>query len=75
MTDCECLEKCPFFHDKMENMPSMAGMLKQRYCQGEWGLCARHRVFCALGRSAVPTDLFPNQVERVDEIISAGSLA
>jgi hypothetical protein len=61
MSDCECLAGCPFFHDKMENMPSMAQMLKDKYCHGDWAACARHQIFTEFGRESVPTDLFPNQ--------------
>jgi len=72
MADCECLPNCAFFYDKMENMPSMSNILKQRYCQGDWAMCARHQVFEALGREFVPSDLFPNQAERVAGVIAAG---
>lgn len=71
MPDCECLSKCPFFNDKMADMPSTAGIYKKRYCQGDFGQCARYRVFRALGREAVPADLFPNQGKRADQILQA----
>ena len=71
MGDCECLAKCPFFNDKMANMPSMAVMMKKRYCHEDFESCARHRVFVALGRDAVPSDLFPNQDSAATEIVSA----
>jgi hypothetical protein len=69
MADCECLPKCPFFHDKMENMPSMAEMLKERYCKGDWSACARHQIFETLGRENVPSDLFPNQQDVAAEML------
>jgi hypothetical protein len=71
MADCECLPKCPFFHDKMENMPSMADMMKTRYCHDAYQTCARYRVFKAHGREAVPTDLFPNQAEAADQLLAS----
>ena len=71
MADCECLEICPFFNDKMANMPSMADMLKSRYCKGDWADCARHRVFVALGIEGVPIDLYPNQEDEADKLIAA----
>jgi len=71
MADCECLERCPFFNDKMANMPSMADMLKSRYCKGDWASCARHRVFLALGEEAVSGDLYPNQAADADKLIAA----
>ncbi|MBN1242087.1 MAG: hypothetical protein JXA15_05190 [Spirochaetales bacterium] len=71
MADCECLPKCPFFHDRMENMPAMANLMKKRYCQGDATDCARHMIFLALGGDKVPPQLYPSQVERAREIIAA----
>jgi hypothetical protein len=71
MAECECLPKCPFFHDKMESMPSVAGMMKKKYCQGDNSTCARFMVFEAKGRDFVPADLYPSQQERAKQIISA----
>jgi hypothetical protein len=71
MADCECLPKCIFFHDKMENMPAMADIYKHRYCREDNSLCARYKVFRALGREAVPSDLFPNELDRAMHLLSA----
>jgi len=70
MADCECLPKCPFFHDRMESMPAMAELMKQNYCTGNWARCARHQVFSVKGRDGVPSDLFPNQQERVAGLLA-----
>ncbi len=69
MSDCTCLSACPFFLGKMANMPSMSEMLKQRYCHGDWEKCARYRVFAEFGRENVPSDLFPNENERADQVL------
>ena len=69
MADCECLTSCIFFNDKMANMPSTAENIKHTYCRREYDKCARHMVFRALGRPKVPDDLFPNQIEKAQEII------
>lgn len=69
MADCERLPGCPFFHDKMENMPVMADMYKHRYCQGDNSECARWLVLQALGSGNVPGDLFPNDVARAEKMI------
>jgi hypothetical protein len=71
MNDCECLAKCPFFNDKMANMPALSDMYKNSYCKGDWQKCARHMVFKQLGRDAVPMDLFPNQQDRATQILAA----
>lgn len=70
MADCERLPKCPFFFDKMENMPGMATILKSRYCKGDSSTCARYRVFLVLGAGNVPSDLFPNETERAERILA-----
>ncbi len=71
MAECECLPKCPFFHDKMESMPALAGMMKKKYCQGDNSTCARFMVFKAKGRDFVPGDLYPSQQDRAKQIITA----
>jgi hypothetical protein len=72
MANCELLEKCLFFNDKMGNRPGMAEMYKKKYCRGDNSDCARHMVVEAMGREKVPTNLFPNQADEAKRIISAG---
>ena len=69
MADCELTAKCLFFNDKMANMPSMAGMMKRKYCQGDFNNCARFMVCKALGMDKVPADLSPSQTDRAKELI------
>jgi len=70
MADCELLSKCIFFNDKMSNKPGTAEMMKKDKCRGNKQNCARYMVFSKLGRENVPSDLFPNQVEKAKIIIS-----
>lgn len=70
MSECECLAGCPFFHDKMENMPAMADIFKRKYCLGDNSQCARHIVFKTLGKSMVPSDMFPNDIEYAKAFIA-----
>jgi hypothetical protein len=69
MAECESLAKCPFFNDRMAEMPAMAAMLKKRYCLGDKSNCARWAVRRALGPEAVPADLIPNQMDRAEILI------
>ncbi len=69
MADCALIETCIFFNDKMADMPAMADMYKNRYCRIDNSSCARYRVFEALGRDKVPTDLYPNDAERATAVI------
>lgn len=70
MAECDCLQGCPFFNDRMAMRPGMAAVYKQRYCLGEYATCARHQVKQGLGKAAVPADLFPNMEERARVILS-----
>jgi len=72
MAECEILQGCLFFNDKMKDMPSTANILKNQYCKNNNSTCARYMVFKALGRPKVPTDLFPQQVDKAERIIAAG---
>lgn len=70
VADCECLPTCIFFNDQMAEMPSMSNIIKERYCKGSNVHCARHMVFRVLGKTAVPKDLYPSQVERAQEVLA-----
>lgn len=69
MPDCELLQQCLFFNDKMADMPSTSNMIKLMYCTDQFSGCARYQVRRQLGGGAVPGDLFPNQGERARAII------
>jgi hypothetical protein len=68
MEECERFKTCPFFNDQLAYMPQTAHAMKQKYCYGEKNHCARYLV--AIEGIKTPGDLFPNQVERAQEIIS-----
>ena len=69
MANCECLEKCPFFNDKLEMMPNMSKVIKDKYCLTDNSRCARFIVFSKLGRDSVPKNLFPHQHDKVKSIL------
>ncbi|HBC74231.1 MAG TPA: hypothetical protein DC017_05100 [Candidatus Wallbacteria bacterium] len=71
MAECEIIGGCLFFNDKMSGMSAVADMMKKKYCKGDNGKCARYMVFKALGRPAVPADLFPNQTDVADKLIKS----
>lgn len=72
MAECEKLSACPFFNDKMDNMPAISDMLKKKYCLGDKTKCARYMVASALGKEKVPSDLYPNMIDRAKDIIASG---
>ncbi len=73
MANCELLNGCLFFNDKMPPEKGVGAMYKQDYCLGDSSKCARYRVAKALGRQAVPTNLYPNMGERANTIIGGTS--
>jgi len=68
VNECEKLEKCPFFSDRLPNMPAVAGLLKQTYCLGDKTQCARYQVSAA--GVPVPMDLFPNDNRRAHQLLA-----
>ena len=67
MAKCERLETCPFFTDRMAQMPSVSEMIKKSYCLEDKTKCARYHVSKA--GIPVPSDLFPNDVERAKQLL------
>jgi hypothetical protein len=70
MVECDRLATCIFFNDRMEDMPSVAALLKSKYCQGDFESCARFRVAAKLGSPSVPANLFPQDAARADRIVA-----
>jgi len=72
--ECPSLRICPFFNNKMKDMPAAAELLKKRYCLGDNSQCARFMVASKLGKERVPADLFPGQTDRAREILKGANL-
>jgi hypothetical protein len=75
MADCELLEKCIFYNDKMKDAPATAEMFKKKYCRSDNSECARYMVFQALGREKVPPALFPNLTDEAKKILRRASFS
>ena len=71
MAQCALLEKCIFFNDKMVSMPVTSEMMKKKYCLKDNTHCARYMICSTLGKEYVPTDLFPNRVDKATEILAS----
>ena len=72
MKECELLEKCIFFNEKMEFEHDSADEFKKQYCLGDKSRCARYIVYKALGREKVPPYLYPDEKEAAGRIIEKG---
>jgi hypothetical protein len=71
MAECAKLKGCPFFNDRMQGMDGMASLYKKRFCTGDFSQCARWQV--SQTGATVPSDLFPNQIERVADLGKPGA--
>lgn len=72
MADCELLEGCLFFNDKMQMDKGLGSIYKRNYCQGDNTKCARYIVAKKLGRDKVPPNLFPNMFNEAEDLIAKG---
>ena len=71
MIDCELLAGCIFYNAKISVVPITAKRMKREYCKGDNSTCARYRVFKALGRENVPENLFPNDTDLANKMLSS----
>ena len=68
---CEYADNCSFFNDRMDYMPSTAGVYKKMYCMGVCHNCARHIVAKALGPERIPLTLYPNNRDSALALLSS----
>ena len=57
---CEFLSICDFFEVFMFSVPQLSEKMRQNYCYGICGNCARHEYSKVYGVKNMPDDLFPN---------------
>jgi hypothetical protein len=69
MFECDIIKECPFYNDRMLNMPAFSNSMKKIFCHVDNSDCARHMIKETLGLMKIPHDLFPNESERAREII------
>lgn len=66
---CELTSICIFFNDQMQGKPAMLALYKAQYCHADNSQCARYTVYLALGRDAVPRDMYPNDRLRALRVV------
>lgn len=69
MATCDQIDTCRFFKEAMVTMPTVAEMMKKKYCHGDFDACARKLVFRTLGEGHTPVDLAPNDLQRAEAIV------
>lgn len=70
MPECEYMDTCTFFNDRMPRMPASAELFKLQYCRSDKASCARYMILSELGRQRVPKDMYPNEIERAKRILA-----
>jgi len=70
MAECEYLDRCLFYNDKMKDSKGLGSIFKKKYCLAGDKNCARYIVCKKLGQPAVPIDLFPNMHDRAKKLIA-----
>ncbi len=71
MAECKFLNDCQLFDIQMMKLPGTTQLYKNHYCRSHYSNCARYMVYKACGEGHSPLDLYPNQVERVPEIVDS----
>ena len=66
---CPDLLVCPFYNNRLRNMPGGANLQKLHYCENRSDKCARSIVANTLGLHAVPDDLLPYDVQSARKMI------
>lgn len=66
---CRFSRECLFFLETMPNLPPMAELFKMDFCRGIPDFCARYMIYASIGKSSVPDNLLPYEIERVKDIL------
>lgn len=61
---CPYLFVCPFYNDRLDNMPGGSNLQKLHYCENRSDSCARAIITDTLGVAAVPDDMMPHDIQR-----------
>ena len=70
MGDCEFIEMCPFFQDKLAEKPVEIEELKEKYCRKNNLNCARFMIAQAVGKEKMPPDLYPDEKTIAYQVIA-----
>lgn len=70
MGQCEFLEKCPFYNDRMVKENQLGTILKAKYCRGNKLLCARYKIATSLGKEYLNNMIFPYMNDRAEQLIA-----
>ncbi len=71
MGECEYIDSCPFFKGRLVNKDVQIERLKEEYCLSNSLHCARYIVAVALGKDAMPEDLYPHEKNVAYDLLTA----
>ena len=69
--ECEYISSCPFFSGKLANKDVEIERLKENYCRTNSLHCARYIIAVALGKNAMPEDLYPHEKHVAYDLLAA----
>jgi hypothetical protein len=67
---CENKDRCPFYQKKNPVHDEMYKVNVERFCESSYDRCALFQVIEMKGEGAVPADLYPNQINRLNDILA-----
>lgn len=70
MAECELIDACASFYEKLSYMKSTARLMKGAYCQWNYSECARYIVYKVHGKEKVPVDLYPSDLDGANKLVN-----
>lgn len=69
---CPIKDTCTFFSKQLHMIEERRNNIETRFCQSSYGQCARYKMYeYYKSPGKVPSDLMPNDYERIEMIIRA----
>ena len=59
MASCELLNSCEFFCNVLTDLQDETSYLVNKFCKGNYIMCARYRICQQYGRDKIPKGLYP----------------
>jgi hypothetical protein len=69
MADCKYMPECPFYNDRLPDMPERSEFYKMEFCHKRPPTCARFQMHEQLGLKSIPDDIMPKDEDRVKDFL------
>ncbi len=70
MERCSRFEICPMLNEVLDDRSKAKAGFVKRFCHGDYKACARLRAIEILGPGNVPNDLYPDQMSRLESLVT-----